>query len=66
MNEWQNRVIEERNALQEKIMKLNDFIKCPKFMSLKFTDREILVLQLKIMQEYFQILELRIEAFNRV
>lgn len=62
MEDWQQRVVEERDQLGEKIDKLKAFLdnnnKIDEF------DFEILDLQLSIMQSYAAILNSRISRFN--
>lgn len=63
MEDWQQRVVEERDQLGEKIDKLKIFLdnnnKIDEF------DFEILDLQLSIMQSYAAILNSRISRFSK-
>lgn len=56
------RVIDEQTELKEKLTKLESFINESKiFPTLTLTERNLLIRQRRIMQEYFQVLQLRIE-----
>lgn len=55
------RMINEQQDLQEKLTKLEDFINTNKtFLTLSTEDKKLLIKQRGIMQEYFQVLQLRI------
>jgi hypothetical protein len=60
---FQIRVVEERNALDEKLTKLNTFIVGDKFMDLPDEERLRLRRQASAMEEYSKILGDRIAAF---
>ena len=63
MQDYQQRVVDEKSALDEKIKKLNEFIFTPKCLSLHEVDQEILCAQLFHMKKYGDILHLRISRF---
>jgi 7-keto-8-aminopelargonate synthetase-like enzyme len=61
---FQQRVVEERNALEEKIRLLKAFIQTSAvFPDLPVEERGRLRIQLKLMQEYSDILFQRIDHF---
>jgi hypothetical protein len=64
----QQRVIDEKSALDEKIKKLATFINAPQsqshFSALPENERTILVRQRLCMEEYALILDERIEMFS--
>lgn len=59
----QQRVVDERQELEDRINKLRAFIPTDLCMSLPFAERARLARQLKIMLEYSEVLAERIEAF---
>lgn len=60
----QQRVVDEKDALDEKIAALNKFInESTIFETLKFTERDLLAKQHIIMRQYSKILDARISAF---
>ena len=62
--EHEQRVIQERNELSEKTVKLSEFIDKSKiFESLGDRDRELLVSQYNVMLNYLRILNERIGRF---
>lgn len=61
--EFQKRVIEEKKELDEKIMKLESFIKGDLFKKLNVLDSSLLELQYLAMVQYSQILSKRIGIF---
>lgn len=61
---WKLRVIEERDDLEDKIMKLVKFMDTDKFDQLDGVDKELLRGQLTAMEEYANILQLRIDRFD--
>ena len=62
--DWQQRVIEERDQLQERLTKLQAFVVTPAFKSLPWVERSRLISQKAAMTEYLDILGERIEAFQ--
>jgi len=64
MQEWQQRVIEERDELNEKHDKLVDFIENnPQFGLLEEADQDLLTQQEAYMEAYVATLNARIERF---
>ena len=61
--DFQKRVIEEKKELDEKIMKLESFIKGDLFKKLNVLDSSLLELQYLAMVQYSQILSKRIGIF---
>jgi hypothetical protein len=61
--EWQARVLDEKDALLEKLEKLEKFITSDAFANLAHAERIRLDRQVKIMQLYDQVLYERINAF---
>lgn len=59
----QQRVVEERNELVDKVTKLHSFFNTEIFESLPGEDQELLVKQEKVMKEYSDILLDRIKRF---
>lgn len=59
----QQRVVDEKRELDEKISKLEPFIKSNKFDSLSMEERSLLRAQLLAMQSYTEILLKRIAFF---
>lgn len=60
---YQQRVVEEREQLQEKLTKLREFIETPMFEALSIMEKARLRRQRDIMREYRLILDVRIEAW---
>lgn len=59
----EQRVVEERNDLIEKVTKLHAFFKTEMFNSLKKKDQDLLDEQSRVMMNYADILLKRIERF---
>ncbi len=59
----QQRVVEERMELMNKITKLHEFFKTPVFAALDETDKDLLEIQSDCMMEYADILLNRINRF---
>lgn len=64
MKEYQERVIEEKNELDEKINKLYDFIGSDEYNSDITVNQVLLLDQFAIMKSYSNILLRRIEIFQ--
>jgi hypothetical protein len=64
MQEYQQRVVEEKKALDEKIARLKVFIGTPTFAGLDAEEQARLWRQLKVMAEYSSVLAERIAAFT--
>jgi hypothetical protein len=63
MQEFQQRVLEEKKQLDERLEKLTAFINGSKFETLDAADQERLHHQQEVMREYAQILAERIADF---
>ena len=61
---FQQRVIDERDDLEIKASKLQDFILSDKFFSVPADERQRLVLQRNLMDAYVIVLDQRIAAFG--
>jgi hypothetical protein len=59
----QQRVVEEKKELDEKLNKLNIFIHSEAFLMINKMERERLKVQASIMKDYSDILQQRINAF---
>ena len=64
MDAWQERVIEEKNELDEKIRKLSAFLQSANVNLLNSTDRRLLTEQHVFMRYYSYILGERISLFE--
>jgi hypothetical protein len=65
MKPYQKRVIDEKDLLDEKLDKLNKFIESDAFDDLKDDDRKLLIKQEDAMSIYSDILEERIDRFQK-
>ena len=63
MQSWQERVIQERDDLQLKWNKLNDYKRQERFANLETHDRRLLLKQWMIMSAYLEVLNERIQRF---
>ena len=61
---YQRRVVDERDDLEIKASKLQDFILSDKFSSVPADERQRLVLQRNLMDAYVIVLDQRIAAFG--
>ena len=62
----QQRVVDEKNELFDKVEKLDAFIKTnPIFLQMELQDRQLLEEQLKHMNAYWNVLRQRVEAFTK-
>lgn len=61
--DWQQRVIEEKHDLAEKMDRLLKFMESPSFYGLGAHEQHLLNDQYRAMAEYFNILGKRIEIF---
>ena len=66
MEDYQKRVVEEVQSLNEKIQKLIAFIDTETFKLMAPEDSEILTEQLEHMKKYSSVLEERIERFDNL
>ena len=64
MSAYQQRVVNEKQELDEKLNKLRSFIKTDVCMALPFEDRSLLAQQERVMTEYSRILAERIARFS--
>jgi len=64
MTDWQQRVIDEKDELDAKLLKLRAFIGSPSWLMMEVADRWLLEKQLTFMNEYFAVLQQRIERFK--
>ena len=61
---WQERLIEERNEIDQRGEKLFQFIESERFTKLPHFDQIALCMQLAHMQGYMEIVTRRIDAFE--
>ncbi len=64
MNDWQQRILDERELLNTRTEKLRDFINSHAFTDMLFEDRTLMSDQFAAMQKYLEILDKRIERFG--
>jgi len=64
MSDYKERVIDDKNKLEFKVVALVDFIKTNFFEKLADKDRELLFEQLKCMDAYLLVLRKRISRFE--
>lgn len=64
MREYQERVLEEKEELDNKRAKLDVFIEGDIFPALEIKERKLLIKQVVIMSEYAKVLQRRIDLFN--
>lgn len=64
MLDHQKRVVEERDALRDKMSRLDMFIVGDRFEKLDFVEKHLLNIQRRAMGDYCQILEARIKLFQ--
>lgn len=60
MKPHEQRIIDEKNALDEKLIKLSSFVRTEAFYALRTEDRQLLRRQREVMLEYSDILGDRI------
>jgi hypothetical protein len=63
MQPHEQRVVEEQKELQEKLVKLDDFMGSHTFTGLEAEDQKLLILQRDYMANYNEVLCARIERF---
>lgn len=64
--EWQKRVIAEKEELSKKVTSLGKFVlESEEFDKLTYSEKSILMDQLIVMEEYEDILNRRLQNFNR-
>jgi hypothetical protein len=64
MEAFQQRVVDERNEVQERRMKLTAFLGGGIFEKLPIAEQNRLIHQARIMEQYVDVLSERIEAFQ--
>ena len=64
LSPFQQRVVDEKKELDERIVKLGAFLYSATFMSLPLAEVDRLAEQFSIMEEYSEILRKRIAAFT--
>lgn len=64
MSDFKEILFEELEQLQNRINKLSSFMNGEKFRELKIEQQDLLKDQLRVMNKYENILELRIELLN--
>lgn len=64
MEAYQQRVVDEKEELDEKLAKLRVFFNSVLFETLSGEERELLVEQEKVMTEYSEILRKRLDLFD--
>ena len=64
MQDWQQRVVDEKKELDNKIGRLTQFTQTQEFQSLPLPETDRLVRQLNAMEDYSEILGERIAAFE--
>lgn len=65
MEAFIERMIVEKNELQDKVMKLENFVTGEKFKELKGLEQVYLKEQLKFMKGYLSVLRQRINFYNK-
>ena len=64
MEDYQRRVVDEKNELDEKLKALRDFMHGDIYASLDAIDQGLLMVQLVAMDNYSDVLARRIELFK--
>lgn len=64
MQPHQQRVVDEKNELGERLEKLLAFLQTDLYKSLAEQERELLFFQSQVMEDYYEVLEQRIELFQ--
>ena len=64
MEDWQKRVIDEKEDLDKKIFKLNEFLDSDEFYEMEGPTVRLLWNQIEIMEKYSDILAARIYYFK--
>jgi len=65
MSDFKSRLLEERDQLQEKVTKLDDFIDSDAYTTIAERQQELLLDQIYFMAEYLSILKERIEDLDK-
>lgn len=64
MKDWQQRAVDEAEELEEKLMKLAEFLGSDSFYKLDNENQILLTQQYECMHDYHSVLRSRIELFN--
>lgn len=64
MKDWQKRAIKEAEELEEKIVKLSEFLNSDEFINLDNEDKRLLTQQYDHMQDYHSVLRHRVDLFD--
>lgn len=64
MEDWQKRVVDERDTLAEKVAKLSQFLGTEMYKELRYAEAYLLRKQLGIMTDYHNTLCARISLFK--
>lgn len=64
IQEYQQRVIDEKAALDEKLSKLGAYLNKPHFTSLHYSEQQRMTTQMHLMVSYSAVLGARIAAFE--
>ena len=65
MEEYQKRVVDEMFQLKDRVIKLQSFVNSEKFSALTAEEQDLLLRQLDVMSQYNDILDERIERFDK-
>lgn len=63
MEDWQVRLLKEREELDDRLFKLNDALRRPSFMVIPYPQRQLLKAQSRAMERYLYFLDKRISYF---
>jgi hypothetical protein len=63
MQPHEQRVVDEKNELGERLERLLSFLQTDFYKSLSEKEQELLYFQSQVMEDYFEVLEQRIELF---
>ena len=63
MEEYQKRVIVERDELHEKVRKLEEFFRSDIYLGLDIVERDLMRMQWHAMEVYLRILNMRLAGF---
>lgn len=63
LKDWQERLVEEKAQADEKVKRLDAFVRGPKFDGIHVEDRALLREQLAVMTRYAEILQERVSRF---
>lgn len=64
MEDWQQRVVSERDELAARLDRLSAFLEGDRAMAIESYPRVLLIRQRRVMSEYLSILDERIALFN--